>query len=949
MPTYDVTYSYGANVNKFIADVNRAKASQQSFDNSIKRGATQASTSAQAMATRLSRNLQTIGGNLKKSGQAMEKFGRDMVAVSLVAGIALFGVLKIGSDMEKQFANVAKTVGGNVGVTQAKLVQLKKELIDLSRTIPIPFEKLSEYATMAGQMGIPINAIKAFTKTFAMLEVATDLAGEAGAKMIAQYMNIMKIDLNEKNFTKFGDTLVHLGNNLAATEKDILTMAQRMAPVGKMMDLTSDQVLALAGALSAMGAKPQFAAGAFQRLSRTISLAVADGGDQVKKFAKISGMSADEFTKSWKEKPLEALEAFSKGLKKNSKDQSEAFAIMKDLKIMNTQDARLLLTMAQNWEKIDYAMQLTTQSAKAMYNEFAQKNDTVSARLSQTKNIIMSIANSIFEKIAPDLKKALDTINLALIDFDERVRETPKWIIKLVLGFLTFLTALAPVAFVVGKIVTGIGTMIEALGVITGALGGSSVGAGIFTNALKMIPQVLSKLTGSIGIVISAVVLLYTKFESFRDLIHTVLKAIADIFISAFKLIATEITSVMSSLDELGASFDGVLEIVRPLVDGLVSVLKPALLAVITLIKGGLMVTIGNLFRGIKNIIAVVKLVADVFKAVFSGDIDGVIKAFQTFAQAIFKNTVDFIVNVLNSMGIDAQGVFENIKNFIMSVVNTITGAFNTVTTTVGAALTAISTTFSGVFNAIKGVVTNIVYFIVGLFVILIEGGMAIIRPFVNFFIMIFNAVKTAVTPIINGLAILFQIAVNNIMNFFRPLIAFFTNLFNGIKIIVNGVINIVTKNFTKVSNGAKTAMNIVKSIFTMTFNGIKIVATVAINAISTAISAVGKAASGPLNALKNAFTSAFNGIKSFVEGIMNSIGNLISSVIDKGKNALASLNPFKSDFVSNQMLSFVPISNASPAGSTTVTHVHNYNITTHEKMTSSSIMKLKQRREVFQ
>src|SRR5690606_23250514 len=99
-------------------------------------------------------------------------------------------------------------------------------------------------AAAAGQLGIQTDAILSFTQVVADLGVATEnLKGEEAAKQMARFANIMR--MSQRDFDRLGSTIVHLGNNLATTEGELMEFGLRMAGAGKIAGLTEAQVLAI--------------------------------------------------------------------------------------------------------------------------------------------------------------------------------------------------------------------------------------------------------------------------------------------------------------------------------------------------------------------------------------------------------------------------------------------------------------------------------------------------------------------------------------------------------------------------------------------------------------------------------------------------------------------------------------------------------------------------------
>ena len=88
----------------------------------------------------------------------------------------------------------------------------------------------------------------------------------------------------------------------------------RLAAAGTQVGLTESQILGLATALSSVGIEAEMGGSAFSKALVKMEVAAATGGEALEDFAKVSGMTADQFKTLWDSDPAAAFQAFIVGL-----------------------------------------------------------------------------------------------------------------------------------------------------------------------------------------------------------------------------------------------------------------------------------------------------------------------------------------------------------------------------------------------------------------------------------------------------------------------------------------------------------------------------------------------------------------------------------------------------------------------------------------------------------
>jgi len=174
------------------------------------------------------------------------------VSLATIAGLAAIAkLITAASEFETAFAGVQKTVDA----TAEELAGLRAEIRQMAKEIPLTTTELSKIGEVGGQLGISVQNMGRFINVIAKLGVATTMSIDDAAMSVARFAAIMRT--SEEDYERLASTLVHLGNNFAATEQEIMTMSLRIAGAGKQVGMTEDQVLSLATALTAVGIRAE--------------------------------------------------------------------------------------------------------------------------------------------------------------------------------------------------------------------------------------------------------------------------------------------------------------------------------------------------------------------------------------------------------------------------------------------------------------------------------------------------------------------------------------------------------------------------------------------------------------------------------------------------------------------------------------------------------------------
>ncbi len=407
--------------------------------------------------TELERGLKRVEYKLGKMSANAQRFGSAMTR-NVTAPLVGLGALAVREAVkfESAFAKVKKSVGG----TEAELKAMENGIIEMSKTMPTAAEEIARVAASAGQLGIQRQNILGFTKTMIQLGETSNMSADEAADALARFANITQ--MSQKDFDRLGSTVVALGNSLATTEKEVVEMGLRLAGAGKQVGMTEAQMLALGGALSSVGIEAQAGGTAFSKLMIEMKLATVRGGDAVKDFATVAGMSVQEFSTLFEQDATGAIIKFIQGLASLKGTGMTAIEVLDKMGIteIRLRDAILRATGASN--VFTNAVELGSKAWREN-NELQEKTaifyQTTESRLKILRNQISATGREIGNTLTPSLMVAANRVADVTKAFSELSPEMKTNIVNW--GLMA--AAIGPMILIFSKITSGAAGTLKAL------------------------------------------------------------------------------------------------------------------------------------------------------------------------------------------------------------------------------------------------------------------------------------------------------------------------------------------------------------------------------------------------------------------------------------------------------------------------------------------------------
>jgi TP901 family phage tail tape measure protein len=411
------------------------------------------------------------GESAEKAGKKITKAGKDMTKVgdTLTKGVTLpivaagTAALKASIDFETAWTGVLKTVDG----TEAQLAALKQGIIDMSLELPATTTEIAAVAEAAGQLGIETDNILAFTRTMIDLGETTNIVSAEAAKQLAQFANVTQ--MSQRDFDRLGSVIVDLGNNFATTEADIVNMAQRLAGAGKQIGLTNPQIMAFATTLSSVGIAAEAGGSAFSKVFSNMQLAVETGSAALDDFARVAGMTADEFARQFREDAAEAIAAFITGLSNMNEEGISSIRTLQEMGITELRLRDTLLRTSNAGELVTSAINMANSAWEentALTKEAELRYGTTASQMKILWNEAREVSRQFGDAMMPVLKDVLGEVKDLVHAFSNLDDEQKKNIIQMA----ALAATVGPVLSGVGRLTTGVGGLVTTFGKLSTAI-----------------------------------------------------------------------------------------------------------------------------------------------------------------------------------------------------------------------------------------------------------------------------------------------------------------------------------------------------------------------------------------------------------------------------------------------------------------------------------------------
>lgn len=337
---------------------------------------------------------------------------------------AISSPTKAAMEFESAMSDVRKVVDFE---TPEQFGELSRDIIGLSKELPITANGIAEIVAAAGQAGMVGAELLEFAEMAAKVGVAFDISADQSGEALAKIKTALSLTVSETSL--LADGINHLTNNMASDAPGLINFMRRVASTGEQYGFAAVQTAAIGSAMIAAGAEANVAATSFRNVGRALTLGTAATTAQNEAYERL-GLKATEVAKSMQEDATGTLQDVLERIRALPREIQAA-----TLSQLFGNEARALAPLVENLELYKTALESVAEPSEFLGSaaaEYAVRADTAANKLAVLKNQTTAVAIAIGDSLVSGIVRMTEVLGPVLGAIEAVVRANPELVASLV-------------------------------------------------------------------------------------------------------------------------------------------------------------------------------------------------------------------------------------------------------------------------------------------------------------------------------------------------------------------------------------------------------------------------------------------------------------------------------------------------------------------------------------
>ena len=388
--------------------------------NDIKVGITLEGDDALRTLSALKKGLKDVGtegeNTAKKTKSGLDKMSAS--AAVFIGNLGAIAATRAFDILRDEVANTTRAfldfetavtgVGKTTGLTGKELENFSKDVLKLTKVLPIASDELLEIAEAAGQLGVKGKKnLLLFSETIAKLGRVSNLSGAEAATTLTRILNVTGEGID--TIDDFASGIVALGNNFAATEAEIARMTNEVSRATAQFGVSAGEAASLSVVMRSFGVRAEEAGTVTGKSFRAIQAAIEGGGKALEQLEKITGKTGAELKVQFGQDATGVFRTFLGGLERLGKGGAVVSDELAKMGLVGERVLKVLPVFSTNVDELDRALETFGTGAKdasALIEEFGIAASTNQAKVDILNNSIDRARIRIGENLVKALAKA---------------------------------------------------------------------------------------------------------------------------------------------------------------------------------------------------------------------------------------------------------------------------------------------------------------------------------------------------------------------------------------------------------------------------------------------------------------------------------------------------------------------------------------------------------------
>ncbi|MEP3049407.1 MAG: phage tail tape measure protein [Roseibium sp.] len=326
----------------------------------------------------------------------------DAVGVGYLLAKSISAPINAAREFEGVMAEVNKVVDFE---TPGGLANMSKDILALSREIPVAATGIAEIVAAAGQAGMAGDELLQFAEMAAKVGVAFDISADQTGESLAKIKTALGITVEQTS--ELADVLNHLSNTSASSATDLLQFMRRVGSTGIQMGFSARETAAIGSAMVAAGAQADVASTSFRNMAKALARGESASARQNKAFKKL-GLNAKAVAKTLQKDAVGTMNDVIARIRDLPKEVQAS-----TISDLFGDEARAIMPLILNADLLTNALGQVadhTNYLGSATKEFEVRAQTFDARLQGFKNRMTELAITIGNALLPALSRIMEAI-----------------------------------------------------------------------------------------------------------------------------------------------------------------------------------------------------------------------------------------------------------------------------------------------------------------------------------------------------------------------------------------------------------------------------------------------------------------------------------------------------------------------------------------------------------